>query len=60
MNPATQEFTEVGTGCMDLPAIFALAKEIDAKWVIVEQDVCKDSLESARIAIENLRKGKFI
>lgn len=60
MNPITCVFTEVGTGLMDLKAIFKVGKEVGAKWVIVEQDICPGpELDSARIAIENLKKAKL-
>lgn len=55
------QFTEVGTGEIDLDDVFAAAKEIKAEWVIVEQDQSQgDSLDSARISFENLQKGGYI
>lgn len=52
-----QNFAEVGTGILDLQAIFAAADEAGTKWYIVEQDVCPGpALESAKISIENLKK----
>lgn len=60
MNPLTCVFTEVGNGLMDLKAIFKMGKEVGAKWVIVEQDVCPGpELESARISITNLKQAKL-
>ena len=60
MNPLTCEFTEVGNGLMDLKAIFKVGKQVGAKWVIVEQDVCPGpELDSARISITNLKKAKL-
>jgi sugar phosphate isomerase/epimerase len=57
MNPADQDFTEVGRGNMDLPGILAAAEECGARWIIVEQDTCKrPALESARISIDSLKK----
>lgn len=58
MDPADQSFTEVGNGLMDLPGIFAVAREVGTRWVIVEQDTCKrPSIESAGISIANLKKA---
>ena len=58
MDPADQTFTEVGNGLMDLPGIFAAAKDVGTSWVIVEQDTCKrPPLESAKISIDNLKKA---
>lgn len=58
MDKADGSFTEVGNGLMDLPGIFAVARDVGARWVIVEQDTCKrPSIDSARISIENLRKA---
>lgn len=60
MHPLTCAFTEVGTGIMDLKAIFKVGKEVGAKWVIVEQDVCPGpELDSARVAITNLKTAKL-
>jgi sugar phosphate isomerase/epimerase len=57
MDPATGNFTEVGNGMLDWPAIFAVGQEVGAEWVIVEQDVCPGpSLDSARMSIENLKR----
>jgi len=57
MHPITCEFVEVGTGLMDLRGIFQVARRVGAKWVIVEQDLCRGpELESARLSIENLKK----
>jgi sugar phosphate isomerase/epimerase len=51
------DYTEIGTGVMDLPAIFAAAEDAHAEWVIYEQDECNHHpIESARISIENMRK----
>jgi sugar phosphate isomerase/epimerase len=60
MHPLTCNFTEVGTGIMDLKAIFKVGNEVGAKWVIVEQDSCPGpELDSALIAITNLKKAKL-
>lgn len=58
MDPKDSTFAEVGTGLMDLPAIFKAAGEAGAEWVIVEQDTCKrPPIESAKISIDNLKKA---
>jgi sugar phosphate isomerase/epimerase len=58
MDASDGSFTEVGNGIMDLPAIFALAGEVGAEWMIVEQDRWKGrGIDSARISIENLKKA---
>jgi sugar phosphate isomerase/epimerase len=60
MHPLTCAFTEVGTGIMDLKAIFKVGKEVGAKWVIVEQDICPGpELDSALVAITSLKKAKL-
>jgi sugar phosphate isomerase/epimerase len=60
MHPLTCAFTEVGNGLMDLKAIFKIGKEVGAKWVIVEQDVCPGpELESARTSITNLKLARL-
>jgi len=57
MNPATQDFTEIGEGLMDLPAIYQAAARMGVQWIIYEQDKCAGpALESARKSITNLRK----
>lgn len=60
MDTADGSFTEVGNGIMDLAAIFAVAEEVGAEWMIVEQDRWKGrGIDSARISIENLKKRGF-
>lgn len=60
MNPITCNITEVGTGLMDLKGIFKVAKEVGAKWIIVEQDTCPGpELDSVRLSMENLKKAKL-
>lgn len=52
-----RSFAEVGTGTLDMNAIFEAAQKAGTKWYIVEQDVCPGSpLDSAKISIENLKK----
>lgn len=61
MDPSDGSFTEVGNGLMDLPAIFKVAAEVGATWMIVEQDRwTRPPMESARISIENLKKAGLI
>jgi sugar phosphate isomerase/epimerase len=61
MDPADESFTEIGNGCMDLPAIFDAARYVGAKWIIVEQDRWKGTgLQSARISIDNLKTKGLI
>lgn len=58
MDRESREFTEVGSGIMDLQGILDVAVNSAAEWVIYEQDHCKrPSMESARISIVNLRKA---
>ncbi len=57
MDAGDQSFAEIGRGALDLPGILAAAEEAGARWIIVEQDVCKrPALESARISIEYLKQ----
>ncbi|MCX7842550.1 MAG: sugar phosphate isomerase/epimerase [Clostridia bacterium] len=52
---------EVGEGIMDIYGISAVAEEIGAEWLIVEQDDCsRPPLESIKISFENLKKMKLI
>jgi sugar phosphate isomerase/epimerase len=60
MDPSDGSFTEVGSGIMDLDAIYAAAEEVGTRWMIVEQDRWKrPAMESARISIENLKARGF-
>ena len=60
MDPVDSSFTEVGEGLIDMPGIYDAARQVGAKWMIVEQDACKrPPLESARISIENLQKASL-
>ncbi len=57
MAAGDQSFTEVGRGIIDMPGVLEAAEAGGARWLIVEQDVCKrPALESARISLESLRK----
>ncbi|MFU0799582.1 MAG: sugar phosphate isomerase/epimerase [Xylanivirga thermophila] len=50
-------FAEVGEGIMDMENIIETSNDIGAKWLVVEQDICKrPALESARISFENIKK----
>jgi len=53
---ASGDFTEIGSGILDMPGILAAAKEIGAEWIIVEQDRCNQpSLESAKQSLAWLK-----
>ena len=59
-NSPEKEFAEVGTGVINFKEIFAHSKEAGLKHYFVEQDVCKrPPLESIKISIENIKKGKI-
>ena len=50
-------FTEIGEGIIDIAGIVSAAQDVNAQWLIYEQDICKVSeIESARISFENLKK----
>ena len=54
----TFEFRPVGYGVQNFPEILAVAKEVDIKWVVVEQDepsMEKTPLECAKLSIDYLR-----
>ncbi|MCL2834937.1 MAG: hypothetical protein FWD78_17340, partial [Treponema sp.] len=49
--------TEVGCGSIDFQKIIHIGLSHSAEWFIVEQEKFdKDSLESAKISYENVRK----
>ncbi|WP_226667940.1 sugar phosphate isomerase/epimerase family protein [Metabacillus litoralis] len=49
-------FAELGTGGVDLEAILAVGDEVNVKWWIVEQDVCRRPVfESIEISLNYLR-----
>ncbi len=56
INPS--DFTEIGTGVMDIPAILSKAQELGSvKYIIVEQDVTlKGELESVKESFDNITK----
>jgi sugar phosphate isomerase/epimerase len=51
-----QYYAEVGSGNLDWPDIIAACREIEAKYYIVEQDICPgNSLDSVKISYDNMR-----
>jgi sugar phosphate isomerase/epimerase len=49
--------TELGKGCMNLPAIYRTAVKTGVRWVILEQHILRDNpLESARHNFEHYQK----
>lgn len=54
---ANGDFTELGSGIIDLAAVAAFAREHRIQWLIYEQDTSElTPLESARISLERLRQ----
>lgn len=54
-----RKMTEVGTGTIDYRSVVELAPNVGVRFIVVEQDsgwIDNDSLKSARISFENLRK----
>lgn len=52
------EFRPVGSGLQDFPSILAAAKDVDAAWVVVEQDepsMGKSRMECAQTSIDYLK-----
>lgn len=52
------EFRPVGSGCQDFKAILAAAKDVNMKWVVVEQDnpsMNKTPMECAKTSIDYLK-----
>ena len=50
------EFSEVGQGNLDMPAIIRAAEESGCRWFIVEQDTCPgDPFDSIRLSYDHLR-----
>lgn len=51
------DFTEIGTGILDWPAIITAAQDAGATDLIIEQDRCqRPCLESVAISLQNLRE----
>lgn len=51
------EFRPVGYGCQNFPEILKAAKEVDIKWVVVEQDspsMAKTPMECAQMSVNYL------
>lgn len=60
-NSEKRDFAEIGNGIMPIKAIAEQAEKNGTEWLIVEQDMCKrESLESVRISIENLRNMNLV
>lgn len=56
-----RDFTEIGSGIVDVEAIASAAVDAGTKWLIVEQDECSmPSLESVRISLEYLKKINLV
>ncbi len=52
------DFSEIGTGVIDVPGVLDVAKEIGAQWIIYEQDRCAGAeIDSARTSIRNLKSA---
>lgn len=53
-----QQFAECGTGNLDLGACYRTCKEIGAKYIVIEQDLCydKDPYDSVKIGFEGLKR----
>jgi sugar phosphate isomerase/epimerase len=48
-------FTEVGSGCLDIPSILSTAQKGNVEWFLVEQDVCRrDPVESVTMSFRYL------
>lgn len=55
--PPDPQWTEVGTGTVDVPAVYKAATALGVEWFIVEQDTCaRPSVEAAAISYTNARK----
>ncbi len=60
-DPVDGSVTEVGSGSLDVPGVFAAAREAGAPWMIVEQDHSKRTpLESVRMSIEYLKRERLV
>lgn len=53
-----QQYAECGTGNIDLDACYQSCKEIGAKYIVIEQDLCYDKhpFESVKIGFEGLKR----
>lgn len=52
------QFTEVGTGVVNIQGVVDAARESGVKWLVVEQDRMRDlaPMDSARVSFENLKR----
>jgi sugar phosphate isomerase/epimerase len=52
------EFTEVGTGVVNVEGVVEAARECGVDWLVVEQDRMRDlsPMESIRVSYDNLRR----
>ena len=56
MDPADESFAPVGTGKLPLDELVAIAPEVGAEYLIVEQDVCKGpAIEAVTLSYNNLK-----
>jgi len=62
LDPETGIPVELGRGCVDIPAIFAVANEIGCEWMIYELDesTMGSSLDSTRASIQHLKDSGLI
>lgn len=61
MTAGNRDFTEIGSGIIDVQAIATAAVDAGTKWLIVEQDECSmPSLESVHISLEYLKKINLV
>lgn len=53
-----RDFTEIGRGIVDIPAVVENATKVGAKYLIIEQDAnfTDNPLDSARVCLENLTR----
>ena len=58
-NRKEAQFTEVGTGILDLPTIVATARESGDEWLTVEQDRMRDlpTMQSIQVSFDNLQRA---
>ena len=59
--PATKafEFRPFGYGVQDVEALYAAAKEVGSKWIVIEQDnpsMGKSAMECAALSMETMKK----
>jgi sugar phosphate isomerase/epimerase len=55
----SKEFSDIGQGVVDIPAIVKAANNAGSEWLVVEIDTCpRQSLESAKIGFDYLKSLK--